>query len=404
MTTQAEPMRVLLASESYLPYLSGVTVSVDSLARGLGERGHDVLVLAPRPAAGSDPGDVGSPGPAPRHAWLGSYQLPAVVPTGYRMPWPNPWSSALSEARDFRPDVIHAHSPFLTGLLAVRLARQLGVPLVFTHHTRFGDYGHYLGALAGVASRMTDAYLRRFWRACAAIVAPSEDLARDIRARLPARMADRVAVIPTGIDVAGIRALDPVDSRAEAGWPEDTVVVASLGRLAPEKSPDLLLEAMALAAARRADLRLLVIGGGPSAEALGARAARPDLAGRVHMSGPLPRRAALARLRGADLFAFTSRTETQGLVLAEALAAGLPAVAVEGPGVGESVRGGIDGTVVAHDPAASLPERLADAIVDAAEPARRLALAERALADATRFAIDRRLAEVEALYARLQAH
>lgn len=397
-------MRVLLASESYLPYLSGVTVSVDSLARGLGERGHEVLVLAPRPAAGSDPGDVGSPGPAPHYAWLGSYQLPAVVPPGYRMPWPNPRSSALGEARDFRPDVIHAHSPFLTGLLALRLARELGVPLAFTHHTRFGDYGHYLGALAGPASSLTDAYLRRFWRACAAIVAPSEDLARDIRARLPARLADRVAVIPTGIDVAGIRALEPVDSRAEAGWPDDALVVASLGRLAPEKSPNLLLEAMALAAARRADLRLLVIGGGPSATALGARAARPDLAGRVHMSGALPRPEALARLRGADLFAFTSRTETQGLVLAEALAAGLPAVAVEGPGVAESVRDGIDGTVVAHDPVASLRERLADAIVAAADPVRRGALAERALADAERFGIDRRLADVEALYARIQAH
>ena len=396
-------MRILLASESYLPYVSGVTVSVDSLARGLGRRGHEVLVLAPRPAGGSEPPAVGSPGPAPRYAWLGSYELPAVVPPGYRMPWPNPWAGALREARDFRPDVIHAHSPFLTGLAALRLARVLGVPLAFTHHTRFADYGHYLGPLAGPASSLTDAYLGRFWRACAAIVAPSQDLAGDIRDRLPATLGSRVTVIPTGIDVTGIRALDPVDPRVEAGWADDVLVVASLGRLAPEKSPQLLLEAMALAAPRRPELRLLVIGGGPSAGALGARAARGDLAGRVHMTGPLGRPEALARLRGADLFAFASRTETQGLVLAEALAAGLPAVAVEGPGVRESVRDGIDGTVVAYEPAVTLPERLADAIVDTADPERRAALAGRALADAERFAIDRRLAELEALYARIQA-
>lgn len=396
-------MRVLLVSESYLPYLSGVTVSVDSLARGLGGRGHEVLVLAPRPAVGSEPGETGSPGPAPRHAWLESYQLPAVVPPGYRMPFPNPWSRALREARGFRPDVIHAHSPFLTGLAALRLARELDVPLAFTHHTRFADYGHYLGPLAGLASRLTDAYLRRFWRACDAIVAPSDDLARDIRARFSPRLAGRVAVIPTGIDVAGIRALDPIDPRKEAGWAADAVVVASLGRLAPEKSPDLLLDAMALAAARRRDLHLLVIGGGPSAAALAARSVRPDLVGRVHLIGALPRLSALARLRGADLFAFTSRTETQGLVLAEALSAGLPAVAVEGPGVAESVRDGIDGLVVVHDPAGSLSERLAEAIVEAADPARRAALAERALAGADRFSIDRRLAEVEALYTRIQA-
>jgi 1,2-diacylglycerol 3-alpha-glucosyltransferase len=397
-------MRILLASESYLPHLSGVTVSVDSLARGLGGRGHEVLVLAPRPAVGSKPAAVGSPGPEPRYAWLGSYQLPAIAPPGYRMPWPNPWSDGLRQARDFRPDVIHAHSPFLTGLAALRLARELGVPMAFTHHTRFADYGHYLGPLAGPASSLTDAYLRRFWRSCAAIVSPSNDLAREIRARLPARLADRVTVIPTGIDVAGIRALDPIDPRVEAGWPEGSLVVASLGRLAPEKSPLLLLEAIALAARDGPDLRLFVIGGGPSAAALAGRAGRADLSGRVHMAGALPRNLALARLRGADLFAFTSRTETQGLVLAEALAAGLPAVAVEGPGVGESVRDGIDGTVVAHEPVASLPERLAQAIVDAAEPARRASLTERALADADRFGIDRRLSEVEALYAGIQAH
>ncbi|MGH2416927.1 MAG: glycosyltransferase, partial [Candidatus Limnocylindria bacterium] len=240
-------MRVLLTTESYLPYLSGVTVSVDALARGLGARGHEVLVLAPRPAAGATPQDVGSPGPAPRHAWLASYQPPVVAPPAYRIPWPNPWSAALDEARALDPEVVHAHSPFQTGLLARGLARRLRVPLVFTHHTRFADYGHYLGPLGGLASGLTDAYLRRFWRACAAIVAPSEDLARDIRDRLPARWASRIHVIPTGVDVEGIRALPPVDSRAEAGWPPDTTVVASLGRLAPEKSPSLMLDAMAAA-------------------------------------------------------------------------------------------------------------------------------------------------------------
>src|ERR687897_2371206 len=125
-------MRVALVTESFLPYVSGVTVSVDALARGLGARGHEVLVLAPRPAAGSAPEDVGSPGPAPRHAWLPSYQLPRIAPAGYRMPIPLPWTAAMAEAARFGADVVHAHSPFVTGLLARRLARAAGAPLVFT--------------------------------------------------------------------------------------------------------------------------------------------------------------------------------------------------------------------------------------------------------------------------------
>jgi glycosyltransferase involved in cell wall biosynthesis len=119
----------------------------------------------------------------------------------------------------------------------------------------------------------------------------------------------------------------------------------------------------------------------------------------VAIVGALPRTEALARLRGCDLFVFTSRTETQGLVLAEALTCGLPAVAVAGPGVADSVRHGVDGIVVDAMPEAERAARLADAISALlAEPARRAALASRAAADAHRFAVDSRVAEIEAVY------
>ncbi len=389
-------MRIVLTTESHLPYLSGVTVSVDALARGLGAGGHEVLMLAPRPARGAILTGAGSPGPEPQYAWLGSYQLPRLAPPSYRMPWPNPFASALRRARAFRPEIVHAHSPFVTGVLALRLARAARAPLVFTHHTRFADYGHYLGPLAGPGSRLTDAYLRRFWARCDAVIAPSTDLAAEIRSR----MADgRVEVIPTGIDVAGIRALAPIDPRPEAGWPADAIVVASLGRLAPEKSPGSVLDAVAVAARREPRVRLLVIGGGPSAAVLRARASQPDLAGRVVFSGALPRGEALARLAGADIFAFASRTETQGLVLAEALACGLPAVAVDGPGVRDSLRDGVDGRIVDAEPADGRAQRFGSALVElASSPDERRGMAERAREGAERFAVERRVGEVEALY------
>jgi glycosyltransferase involved in cell wall biosynthesis len=156
---------------------------------------------------------------------------------------------------------------------------------------------------------------------------------------------------------------------------------------------------VALAASRDARLRLLVIGGGPSEWILHDRARRADLAGRVAFTGLLPRSAALERLRGGDLFVFASRTETQGLVLAEALSAGLPSVAVEGPGVRDSVRDGVDGLVVAAMPEADRVERLADALVRvAADDVARAEMAERARADAGRFSVERRVGETEGLY------
>lgn len=394
-------LRALLTTESYLPHQSGVTVAVDALARGLGARGHEVLVLAPRPAGDEALPDVGSPGPAPRYAWLESYQLPAVAPPGYRMPWPLPWSSGLDAARAHRPQLVHAHSPFVTGLMARRLARAFHAPLVFTHHTRYGHYAHYAGPVARFAGWGVDEYVERFWRACAAVIAPSTDLAAEIQAHAPQR---RVEVIPTGVDVAGLAALQPVDPRPLAGWPDDAVVAASLGRLAPEKSPETLLEAIAVARQKAPMLRLLLIGGGPSEAELRRRAAAADLAGRVAFTGALPRREALARLAGADLFVFASQTETQGLVLAEALSVGLPAVALDGPGVRDSVRDGVDGRVVAGGPTGEHVARLAQEIASVAiDDAARHALAAQARAGADRFSVERRVDETEALYRSLLA-
>jgi len=394
-------LRVAIFTESYLPYLSGVTVSTEALARGLGSRGHKVLLVAPAPRSGQEPGSAGSPGPDPAHAWLPSYQGPPPAPPGYRMPLPLP-SDALRRAREFAPDVVHAQSPFVSGLMARRLAQGRRAPLVFTHHTRFADYRHYLGPLAGPGAATMRAFLRDFWAGCAAVLAPGSQLAGEIRAELGERPRPLVRVVPTGIDVAALRSLLPVDPRPRSGWPADARVVVSVGRLAAEKSVDVLLEAFSLAAAGRAELRLLLVGGGPAEAVLRERAARPDLAGRVAFSGALPRLEALALARGSDLFAFASRTETQGLVLAEALALGLPVVARQGPGVGDTLRDGIDGMVAADAEAPQDPRPLAEALAAlAADAGRRRTMAAAAVEGATRFDLPRRIDEVEAIYREL---
>ncbi|PZR60663.1 MAG: hypothetical protein DLM71_09950 [Chloroflexi bacterium] len=387
-------MRIAIFAESYLPYLSGVTVSTDGLARGLAAAGNEVLLVVPRPSRMSEPPSVAVP--RLRVAWLPSYQLPVLAPAGYRMPWPAP-AAALAEVGRFRPDVVHAQSPFVAGLMAARAAGRARVPLVFTHHTRFNDYRHYLGPLAG-ATRLSDAYIARFWRRCAAVIAPSEALARDIQAQLRA-LRPRVHVVPTGVEVGMISGIAPVDPRELAGWPPTSVVVAGLGRLAKEKSVDLLVEAFAISAAREPRLRLVLVGDGPLGAAIAARARRPDLDGRVLLAGRLPRHDALALLRGCDLFAFASRTETQGLVLAEAIAAGLPVVALSGPGVDESVRDGFDGILVPDGGPSREPALLGAALASlAASDERRSAMRRNALEGAERFSIRRWIGRVEGVY------
>ena len=396
-------LRIAIFGESYLPYLSGVTVSTETLARGLGAAGHEVLLVAPRPAEGREPGTAGGIGPDPRTAWLPSFQVPGPAPAGYRVPWPAP-SAALATAAAFRPQIVHAQSPFTSGLMARRLARRLGVPLVFTHHTRFGDYGHYLGALAAPGSALLDAYLERYWRGCAAIVAPGSELAMEISDRLGRRQRPLVRSIPTGIETAALAALPAMDPRPQAGWPAEAVVITTLGRLAQEKSVELVVEAFAEVAAAEPAARLLLVGGGPSEAALRERARQPDLAGRVHLAGQQPRRTALALAKGADLMASASRTETQGLVLAEALALGLPVVAIDGPGVADSVRDGVDGLIIGGEPEAGRGTRLAAGLRDLVRDAeRRGALAAAARAGAARFDVSVRIADMVALYRELLA-
>jgi glycosyltransferase involved in cell wall biosynthesis len=395
--SDGRPIRVAIFGESYLPYRSGVTISTEALAHGLAAAGHEPMLVVPRPRerAADRP---------PEHfpvVWLPSYQLPAVAPAGYRMPRPLASARvAAASVEAFRPDLIHAQSPFVSGRLAAALARRLRVPLVFTHHTRFADYRHYLGPLAAPGAALTTSYLRRFWLRCDAVVAPSAHLAAEIAASLdettdPARRRPLLRVIPTGLDLAALGAIAPLDPRPLAGWPGDAIVVASLGRLAREKSVELLVDAFERAAAEEPQLRLLLIGGGPAEAALRARAAA--LGGRVHLTGALERDAAHALLKGSDLFAFASRTETQGLVLAEALACGLPVVAIEGPAVGESIRDGIDGLLL-RDPAS-----LAGSLLGlAADPARRAAMAAAAGEGAQRFDRARRIDEMVELYRELR--
>jgi len=244
------------------------------------------------------------------------------------------------------------------------------------------------------------AYLRRFWLGCAAIVAPGSELAAEITEEIGRRARPLVRAIPTGLDLDRITALPEGHPRREAGWtPGVDFVVASVGRLAREKSVDVLLEAFANAAEGRPELRFLLIGAGPLEEMVRGRAQRTDLHGRVFVTGQRSHDDALGLLKACELFAFASRTETQGLVLAEALACGVPVVALEGPGVRDTVRDGLDGMVVPRDPESGAPERLASALLDLAnDPERRKSMARKAREGAARFALQRRIGEVVELY------
>jgi len=372
-------MRVALYTNNYVPFCGGVTISVETLRRGLEARGHEAWVLAPRfRGAAADPPRV--------------LRYPSVPASTYpEFPLAIPFARAIAaRVRALDVDVFHAHHPFLLGPAAARLARRQGRPLVFTYHTRYEKYAHYVPLSRAVVERAAVALSTRFAQRADAVIAPSVRV-RDELQRQDVRVP--IAVVPTGVDLMRFRPGDRVVARRALGLALDEPLLLYVGRLDREKSVDRVLRAFDHVAGTLPQARLLLVGQGKEAVALRALAATLSSAPRVRFLGARAHDTLAVCYQAADLFLFASETETQGLVLAEAAACGLAAVAVTGPGCDEVVRDGVTG-VLAKPEATALAEAALGLLLDeerrAAMGARARAVAEREFD--VRLQIDRTLA------------
>ncbi|MCH8552754.1 MAG: glycosyltransferase [Natronospirillum sp.] len=316
-------MNILLVTNTYLPHVGGVARSIDTFSRSYRQRGHRVMVVAPRfpdmPMREHDVFRV--------NAWqqFNASDFSVALPV-----YPG-----LSAALDtFKPDIVHAHHPFLLGMTALRTARYRDLPLVFTHHTRYEQYTHYVPGDSPALKRFAMALATRYANNCAQVFAPSESIAALIRQR---GVTSPIAVVPTGVDIELFATGDGQAFRQRWGIPGDAFVVGHLGRLAPEKNLQFLAESIAELLVRLPSAQALIIGSGPSETLIRAVFAQHQVADRLHIVGVLQQKPLADALHAMDVFAFASRTETQGMVVTEAMAAGLPVVALDGAGVREVV-------------------------------------------------------------------
>ena len=384
-------MKVALFTNNYLPFRGGVTTSVETLRRGLEARGHEAWVFAPRFNGVTDTGTRIVRYPS----------LPAATYPEFALAVP--FSRAVERrVRAERFDVFHAHHPFLLGPAARRLARSEGRPLVFTYHTRYDKYAHYVPLPRVLVEAAAVGLSTRFARRADTVIAPSA-LVRD---ELAARGARAVtAVVPTGVDLEHFSPGRAPEARARLGIAADERVLLYVGRLDREKSVGRVLAAFERVAGTVARTRLVLAGHGTEADALRHHARRLPVRDRIVFLGVRPHEDLVECYRAADLFVFASETETQGLVLAEAAACGLPAVTVSGPGCDEVVRDGETGLLTKPD-AASLAEAAIGLLLDDERRARMAARA-RAVAERefdVRLQIDRTLAVYEEASARVKAH
>ena len=325
-------MNIVMLTNTYLPHVGGVARSVDAFSREYRRQGHQVLVVAPEFAEKIDnEKDV--------------VRIPAIQNfNGSDFSVALPLSGELTERLDFfEPDLVHSHHPFLLGMTALRIARSRELPLIFTHHTLYERYTHYVPADSETLKRFVIELATRYGNLASMVFAPSESVADLLRERGVKRP---IAVVPTGVQLENYRNGDGASARQQYNIPQSAFVIGHLGRLAEEKNLDFLTDVVIELMHRNDDIHFLVVGAGPMQQRIRSLFDTQSLSSRLHLTGTLQGDAQRDAYSAMNVFGFSSTSETQGMVLTEAMAAGVPVVALDASGCREVVEDRINGRLV----------------------------------------------------------
>lgn len=314
-------------TNTYLPHVGGVARSVSAFAEDLKEAGHRVLIIAPTyPGGDSDEEDESG----------GVLRLPAIQhfkgsDFSLRIPLPFYIDVKIDE---FQPDIIHSHHPYLLGDSALRAARKRSLPLIFTHHTLYEEYTHYVTVDSVSMKNFAIALSTEYANLCTRVIAPSESIKELIQKR---GVKTETNVIPTGVDLPFFEKGNGKSFRRNWGISEDAFLIGHLGRLALEKNLGFLVESIVKVLQEASRAFFLVAGQGPLGQEVVDVFSQKGLQERLVMTGKQTGTDLAEVYNAMDLFVFTSKSETQGMVLAEAMASGVPVIALDASGAREVV-------------------------------------------------------------------
>jgi len=316
-------MNIGLFTDMYYPRISGVVTSAQMLEQQLTRLGHKVYIFTT-----TDP-------EAPKFEHR-VYRLPSVplffLKDTHRMAFFYP-PRLIYKARKLKLDVIHTYTEFSLGFFGKLLSTAYGIPMVHTYHTMYEDYVHYIANGRLISRKGAQTYSRVFCNRAKIVIAPTQTTTQyleDIGVKRPLR------AIPTGLDFAPFNparfsAKELAKTRAECGLSPDDAVITSVGRVAKEKSLDVLVAMMPKLLTLVPNAKLLIVGDGPAKGELEAQAQQLGVHDRVIFTGLKPR-ADIARFYViGDVFATASTSETQGLTYIEAMAARVPVVIKKDP-------------------------------------------------------------------------
>ncbi len=330
----SRPLRVAMFTNNYLPFIGGVPISIERLRKGLETLGDIILIVCPRYRD------------QPRQE-SNVVRVPSLLAMGEKREFrlANIFLARIRrQVRAFKPDLIHVHHPIWLGSLGLFMARRLKVPAVYTYHTRLEHYAHFV-PLPGNLFRnlISHELIKRFANKCDGVIVPTystEEYLRMIGVKSP------VFVQPTGIEYQRFQEVDDEDVRKlrESLNIGDETVFISVSRLSNEKNIDFMIDAIdELRRRTRHPFRFLMVGGGHQHERLQQRIDELGLQECFTLVGSIPPDDMAVWYHLGDVFLFASKSETQGMVILEAMAAGLPVVAVRSSGIDDVVRHGFNG-------------------------------------------------------------
>lgn len=316
-------MKITMFTNTYLPHVGGVANSVHTYEQEFRKRGFDVRIVAPEFDGADESTD---------HV----LRVPAIQNfngSDFSLRLPQPWlvSDFLDEVDSH---LIHSHHPFLLGDAALRAAYERHLPLVFTHHTMYEQYTHYVPLDSDAMKRVAVQMATEYCNLCHHVIAPSDSVKRLLEDR---GVVVPITTIPTGIDLERFASGNRDACRRRLGISEDAIVVGHVGRLAAEKNLEFLANAVGQYLTRESEAVFLVVGDGRDRQRMEDILQSIAEPGQIRFAGRQTGQDLLDCYAAMDVFAFASQSETQGMVIAEAMAAGNAVVALDGPGVREVV-------------------------------------------------------------------
>ncbi|MDD5456029.1 MAG: glycosyltransferase family 4 protein [Candidatus Margulisbacteria bacterium] len=322
-------MNIAFFTDTYLPQINGVVTSIEIFREALEKKGHNVYIYAPY---------IGGKSASAEKNVFRFKSAKFIFQPEYRISLP--YSRSLNKFSKLDIDIVHCHTPFSMGLLGIFMAKKYNKPLVHTYHTMFSEYVHYLPIPGDYAKNFAIWASKSFCNSNHLVIVPSIKVKEEL---INYNVTTPIEVIPTGIVLTDYHKIFTTEAEKTYNLSKDLIYITTISRLGKEKNIPFLLKTFAVINSSLPQTRFIIIGDGPEKKNLLKEAEKLGILDKIIFTGYIERNLIFPLLKMSRAFIFASKTETQGLVILEALSMKVPAVAIDAMGVSSILEDNLGG-------------------------------------------------------------